>query len=62
MNGGDVRALREALGLTQAEMGAALKMSPLSVLRWENGQARPSRLARRALERLKRRIARRKGT
>lgn len=36
-----IRQMRSALGITQAQMAQLLEVSPLSVRRWELGQARP---------------------
>jgi superfamily II DNA or RNA helicase/DNA-binding XRE family transcriptional regulator len=40
-----IRAVREALGLTQARMAELMGVSFASVNRWENEQSRPSKLA-----------------
>ena len=37
------RRIREALGLTQETLAAQLGVTPLTVLRWENGQTPISR-------------------
>lgn len=49
-----VRALRAALGWSQERLARAMNVGWCSVSRWENGHARPSQLARAALERLAR--------
>jgi DNA-binding CsgD family transcriptional regulator/transcriptional regulator with XRE-family HTH domain len=49
---GRIRRLRARLRLSQASLGAALGVSKLTVLRWEQGQAQPSVLAQRQLARL----------
>jgi DNA-binding XRE family transcriptional regulator len=36
-------ALRDALGLTQEELGARIGKSPLTISRWERGTMRPGR-------------------
>lgn len=46
---GWVRDLRTRLGLTQGELAEQLGVTYVTVSRWENGQARPNRLARNAL-------------
>lgn len=51
-----IRRLRAALGLTQARLAALLGVSALSIIRWENGQARPSALAWQLLRRLEREL------
>ena len=38
---GHLVALRQALGMTQQQFGAALKVDKLTVSRWERGQVRP---------------------
>lgn len=61
-----VKALRERLGLTQEQFAHRLGVTFASVNRWENGQVKPSPMARQKLEELDRqttpvRFARRKG-
>jgi len=51
----DIKKLRAALKLTQAELAGKLGVSLYTVQRWEGKKARPSQLARRQLERLARR-------
>lgn len=58
---GLIRALREALGMTQAALASTLGVDAMSVSRWERGASRPSEKAARALDRL-RRAAGRRGT
>lgn len=48
----DVRALRDALGMTQEEFAREVGVSFTTVSRWETGRGAPSRLARRQLEHL----------
>ena len=36
-----IKAIRHELGLSQEELGKALGVSMLSVLRWENGHSEP---------------------
>ena len=45
MTGEDVKALREALGLTQRAFAALAYVSASTVNRWESGKSKPSRLA-----------------
>lgn len=45
-----VRSLRERLGLTQERFAVKLGVTFASVNRWENGRAKPSRLAMRQIE------------
>ena len=47
---GFITALREALGLTQEDLGAKLGVDRMSVSRWERGQIRPSKESLAALE------------
>jgi len=49
----DVRALRDALGMTQEEFAREVGVSFTTVSRWETGRGTPSRLARRQLEQLR---------
>jgi len=49
ITGDSVRARREAMGLTQAELGELLSVTPNSIARWERGEANiehPSMLLR----------------
>ena len=50
--GTDIRTLRKRLGLTQEEFAHAVAVTFSTVNRWENGHAKPSKLARRAIEAL----------
>lgn len=50
---GYVTALREALGLTQAEIGERIGVDKMTVSRWERGTLRPSDESLAALERLR---------
>lgn len=50
--GEEIRALRKRLGLTQEEFAHAVAVTFSTVNRWENGHAKPSKLARRAIETL----------
>lgn len=49
----DVRALRDALRMTQEEFAREVGVSFTTVSRWETGRGTPSRLARRQLEHLR---------
>jgi superfamily II DNA or RNA helicase/transcriptional regulator with XRE-family HTH domain len=49
-----IRNIRAKLGLTQVKLAELLGVSFVSVNRWENGQARPNRLAWRQLLRVER--------
>ena len=44
-----IKGLRAQIGVTQAELAERLGVTYVTVSRWENGQARPNRLAMRAL-------------
>ncbi len=57
---GFLRTLREALGLTQVEMGERVGVDSMTVSRWERGALRPGESSLEALEGL-RRAAVRKG-
>ena len=50
MSGDEIRSLRKKLGLTQEEFAHAVAVTFSTVNRWENGHAKPSKLARRAIE------------
>jgi transcriptional regulator with XRE-family HTH domain len=47
-----IKVIRQKLGLTQTRMAELMGVSFASVNRWENGQARPSTLAWRRIERI----------
>ena len=47
--GTDVRRVRKRMGLTQRQFAEELRVTPLTVHRWESGQSRPQRLARERL-------------
>ena len=49
-SGDEIRTLRKRLGLTQEEFAHAVAVTFSTVNRWENGHAKPSKLARRAIE------------
>ncbi len=52
-----IRELRLRLGMTQEEFAHAVAVTFSTVNRWENGHAKPSKLARRSIEALARRGA-----
>ncbi len=52
---GFLTALREALGMTQAEFGARIGVDKVTVSRWERGALRPGHESVRAIEDLRRR-------
>jgi len=47
-----IKAIRQYLKLSQEELAHKLGVSFTSVNRWENGQTKPSKLARKQLEAL----------
>jgi DNA-binding transcriptional regulator YiaG len=57
---GHIVSLREALGLTQQQFAARLKVTSQTVSRWERGEVRPNEHALAAIRRLQA-AARRKG-
>ena len=50
--GADLRRIRKGLGLTQREFADLLRVTPLTVHRWETGQSRPQPAARERLEQI----------
>ena len=48
----DVKAIREELGLTKVELADKLGVERHSISRWEDKEGRPSKLAKRELNRL----------
>lgn len=52
LTGSQIKELRKGLGLTQEEFAHAVAVTFSTVNRWENGHAKPSKLARRAIEQL----------
>lgn len=46
-----IKSIRQQLGLSQEELAQKLGVSFTSVNRWENGQTKPSKLARRQIHR-----------
>lgn len=45
-----IKSFRQQLGLSQEELAQKLGVSFSSVNRWENGQTKPSKLARRQID------------
>ena len=45
-----IKSIRQQLGLSQEELAQKLGVSFSSVNRWENGQTKPSKLARRQID------------
>ena len=56
---GYIRTLREALGLTQAQLGERIGVDKMTVARWEWGKMKPSAGATAALDKLRREAGRR---
>lgn len=56
---GYIRTLREALGMTQAQMAERIGVSKMTVARWECGKMSPGDEAVAALEKLRKARARR---
>jgi DNA-binding XRE family transcriptional regulator len=56
---GYIRSLRQALGMTQADFAARVGVDKLTVSRWERGAVRPRPESLGAIERLRKRAARR---
>ena len=50
----EIRAVRESLRLSQALFGRLLNVPPITVLKWEHGERKPSGAALRLLEIAKR--------
>ncbi|MFQ5874133.1 MAG: helix-turn-helix domain-containing protein [Dehalococcoidia bacterium] len=50
----EIRALREALGLSQQELGLRLGLAAITASRWERGISHPNREALKGLEELRR--------
>jgi DNA-binding transcriptional regulator YiaG len=48
-DGGSIRRLRVALGLTQEEFSHAIGMTVSTINRWEHGGNKPSKLARKMM-------------
>ena len=51
----EIKALRKALGLTQAQLAKRLGIASYTVSRWERGEHRPTQAMRVALDRLEKR-------
>jgi putative transcriptional regulator len=49
----DIRAIRESLGLNQALFASFLGVRPTTLRSWEQGETRPSPLARRFLDEIR---------
>ncbi len=56
---GFIRTLREALGLTQSQLGERIGVNKLTVYRWERGMMKPGPESIKAIDRLRRAEARR---
>lgn len=56
---GYITSLREAIGVTQAEMGQRIGVNKLTISRWERGTLRPGAASIRALETLRQQAVRR---
>lgn len=56
MNGDDVRELRNKLGLSMGAFAERVGVSLHEVWRWEHGQAKPSPMAVRLFEQLKKEV------
>lgn len=54
MAGEEIRDFRKKIKLTQKELALKLGVTSQTVANWEQGISKPSRLARRQLERLRR--------
>jgi len=54
----NIKDLRKALNLTQAQMAVKLGVAEFTVRRWEAGTHKPSQLALRQLARLEKKIKR----
>lgn len=55
MTGDEIKALRQALHLTQEDFAHSLNVTTTTVNRWEHNRAKPSRLAEKALAELRER-------
>jgi Helix-turn-helix domain len=56
---GFIRTLRDALGLTQVELGERIGVDSMTVSRWERGAVKPGPAAVKALDKLRRDAGRR---
>jgi len=52
MDSKEIRELRKALGLTQKELAARVRVDAITVSRWERSEQKPSLQAERQLARL----------
>ena len=52
----DIRKLREQLDWSQQELAVELSVNTATISRWESGKSKPSRVARRRLRELLRRL------
>jgi len=52
----EIKELRKKLGMTQQQLADKLGVDDLTVSRWERHVAKPSRLAKRQLDRLERKV------
>ncbi len=55
---GYIFALRDALGMRQAQLGKAVGVDAMTVSRWERGTLRPSAESLAGLEKLRKRMVR----
>ena len=55
--GAEVRRVRRRLGLTQEQFAEELRVTPLTIHRWETGQSRPQRAARERLQQFEEQVA-----
>lgn len=53
MDGKQIKQIRKRLSFTQKQLAELIGVDQVSVNRWENGKRKPSKLAVRQLERLK---------
>lgn len=54
MNGAEIKALREALGLSQEQLAQHLRVSVMTISRWERGLAKPLASLMEKLQQMKR--------
>jgi putative transcriptional regulator len=50
MTAGEIKALRQSLGLTQYQFAMRLGVTPQAVANWEQGKRTPTGLSKQALE------------
>jgi len=53
----ELQTLRESLGLTREELAHKLGLTANAVWRWETKKSKPSKLARRQISRLMRKVS-----